>query len=67
MALMLGPRAKRTAYIALVALVALDSIQWFSGSVSAWLSYSIVGVSLQTVAGVLVLYGTWLLYNRELG
>lgn len=67
MALMLGPRAQRTIYIAVVALLALGSIQWFSSSIAELLSYSIAGISLQTIAGGLALYGTWLLYDRKLG
>lgn len=63
----LSPKNKRLAYILGVAFIALLNIQWLNGLLDGLANYEIAGIQARTIIAGLVLFGTWMLYQRRLG
>lgn len=59
-------KKRKSLYIFGVVILALNNIVWTKDLTSSFMGIKIFGaIDIATLAGLLVLYGSWMFYNRR--
>ena len=61
-------KKRKNLYMFGAVVLAINSLVWTRGIIEPFMSWKLLGtIDLGTIIGSLMLFGTWMFYNRKLG